>query len=57
MKESLKLLFTGTGIILFWRGIWNFADTYLLVDYPILSNLTAVAVGASIIILMKHKNI
>ena len=57
MAESFKHLFTGMGIILFWRGIWNFADTYLLVDYPDLSNPFAVLTGATIIILMKHKNI
>jgi hypothetical protein len=57
MHEPVKLLFTGMGIILFWRGIWNFADEYLIPDYPIVSNLLSVGIGATIIIWMKHKNI
>jgi hypothetical protein len=57
MKESFKLLFTGIGIILFWRGIWNVADEFLLKDYPIPSNLISIFLGATIIIWMKHKNI
>lgn len=57
MKESARLLFTGLGIILFWRGIWNFADEYLLPNDPLPSNLLSVAIGATIIIWMKHKNI
>lgn len=57
MKESIRLLFTGLGIILFWRGIWNFADDYLIPEYPGLSNFLSVAIGATIIVWMKHKNI
>jgi len=57
MLESVKLLFTGLGIILFWRGIWNLADEYLFTEDPIFSNLLSVAIGATIIIWMKHKNI
>lgn len=57
MKESLKLLFTGVGIILFWRGIWLAADTYLFPDHVNISIGISVVVGAAIIIWMKHKNI
>jgi len=59
MKESLKLLFTGVGIILFWRGIWLAADTYLFPEPEQVNLSIAVSciVGAGIIIWMKHKNI
>jgi len=59
MMETIKLLFTGVGIILFWRGVWLAADTYLFpapeqVNYSIVTSIIA---GAAIIIWMKHKNI
>lgn len=59
MLESFKLLFTGVGIILFWRGIWLAADTYLFPgdDNVNLSIAVSVVAGAAIIIWMKHKNI
>jgi hypothetical protein len=59
MRESLKLLFTGVGIILFWRGIWLAADTYLFPEEEDVNISIAISVlaGAGIIIWMKHKNI
>ncbi len=57
LKPSFKLLFTGIGIILFWRGIWMAADTYLFVDSPNISIIVSLLIGIVIIVWMKHKTI
>lgn len=36
-KQYLALLVAGTGIVLFWRGIWHLADITPVVENPFVS--------------------
>lgn len=53
-KSRFEAFFVGAAIILFWRGIWNLADAYLLPDSPNLSALVSLTVGLLILILSRN---
>ena len=36
-KEYVTLLVAGTGIVLFWRGVWHLADITPVVENPFVS--------------------
>lgn len=43
----------GTGIIMFWRGIWLLADTYLYPDDNGISATTSLIIGILILLLTR----
>jgi hypothetical protein len=45
LRGIFKALSIGTGLILFWRGMWGFLDIYLFPDKPILSYITSAVLG------------
>ena len=49
LKKSLYYLFTGVGIVIFWRGIWGLADIYLYPDKPALSHVISLLAGMLIL--------
>jgi len=44
----------GASVVLFWRGIWQLADIYLLPNNETLSSLVGLVVGTVVLIVL-HK--
>lgn len=53
-RSRFEAFFVGAAIILFWRGIWNLADAYLLPGSPNLSAFASLTLGLLILILSRN---
>lgn len=53
-KQRFEAFMVGAGIILFWRGIWNLADHYLIPSNPIISAFASLTIGLLVLILSKN---
>ncbi len=52
-EKRFEAFIVGAAIILFWRGIWNLADSYLFPDSPNLSALASLIIGMGLMILTR----
>jgi len=52
--KVVTALLVGTGVVLFWRGIWGLADVLLFPDNLIVSHLVSVFVGIGILSLTHY---
>jgi|GEM_PF-4996767 len=53
LKKVTEAMAVGTGIILFWRGIWLLADTYLYPSHAGVSATISLFVGILILLLTR----
>ena len=53
-KSRFEAFLVGSGIILFWRGIWDLADMYILPNYPTLSAIVSMLIGMGILMLTRN---
>lgn len=51
--SDLKFLIITIAVVMIWRGVWNFLDTYFLTEYFILSNVFSIVIWISMILLFK----
>ena len=42
-------LFVGTGVVLFWRGVWGIADLLIFPSNDIMSYIASVVIGLLIL--------
>lgn len=47
--KAFTALLVGTGVVLFWRGLWGLADLMMFPGDPILSNLLSLIIGIGIL--------
>lgn len=52
IRANLNTMIALTGVILYWRGMWNLADFYLGVD-NLQGNVGSVLIGVSVILLFR----
>ncbi len=52
IKHNAEVFLLVVAVVLIWRGIWGFADTYFLPDTPALSFGLSILIG--IILLYLH---
>ncbi len=43
--KSIQYLAIGTGVVLFWRGVWGYCDKYLAPEYPAISIMLSIIFG------------
>ncbi len=53
LKKISEAMAVGTGIILFWRGIWALADEYLYPDHAGISATISLLTGIVILLLTR----
>lgn len=53
LKKLIEAMAVGTGIILFWRGVWLLADTYLYPEYSGVSASISLFIGMLILLLTR----
>jgi Fuseless len=53
LKKLAEAMAVGTGIIMFWRGIWLLADTYLYPESPWVSAMISLFAGILILLLTR----
>jgi len=49
LKSAIISLLLGAAIILFWRGIWDLADTYLYPSDVVVSAVLSILIGIGIL--------
>jgi len=47
--KAFTALLIGTGVILFWRGLWGLTDLLLFPTDPVLSHLASLVIGIGIL--------
>lgn len=52
LPSQINTLFALTGVILFWRGVWNLFDTWLGTE-SLQGNVGSLLIGLSIILLFR----
>jgi hypothetical protein len=55
IKYHAKFLALAAGVVLVWRGIWGFADLYLLPGHHQLSLVTSLVIGIAILYFTDRK--
>lgn len=55
-KRKLRVLITGFGVVIFWKGIWDFADAYIFPNNVDLNIITCLLLGIIILYLIKYEN-
>ena len=53
-KLAVKAVLVSTGVVFYWRGVWNLVDHIVFPDQPILSALVTLVVGL-LILFGSHK--
>jgi hypothetical protein len=53
LKKVTEAMAVGTGIIMFWRGIWLLADTYLYPSHDWVSAVISLFMGILILLLTR----
>ena len=53
-ESRFEAFLVGAGIILFWRGIWDLADIYILPGYPVYSAIVSMLIGMGILMLTRN---
>ncbi len=53
-ESRFEAFLVGAGIILFWRGIWGLADTYIFPNHATLSAVVSMLIGMGILILTRN---
>lgn len=51
LKKNIRILFAVTGVVMIWRGMWQLMDMYLFPGQPLLSSITSVVIGITILLL------
>jgi hypothetical protein len=55
VRYHLKFLALAAGVVLVWRGIWGFADMYLVPAHPQLSFILSIGLGVAILYFTDRK--
>lgn len=55
LAYHLKFLSLAAGVVLVWRGIWGFADIYLVPHHPQLSLVLSIVLGITILYFTDRK--
>lgn len=52
--QVIIALVLGIAVVIFWRGIWNLVDMYLIPKWPVLSAIVSIISGLIILVLTNH---
>lgn len=51
LKQNIGIFVAVTGVVMIWRGMWQLMDMYLFPGQPLLSSITSVVIGITILLL------
>lgn len=54
--DKLKIFLTGSGVIIFWKGIWTACDIFVFPTHPLLGVFTCVTLGLIIMLIYGYEN-
>ncbi|MCD4666410.1 hypothetical protein K8R47_01210 [archaeon] len=54
LKKIPQVLIIGTAVVLFWRGVWGLADTFIFPNNYLFSSLVSVLIAIIVLFFTKH---